>query len=145
MTSEFSQFSSFTADIYGGSFTAFFQHGLLMVDDVDSQGRHDSWNPASEVFHLDNDSLYVAVQSDVDGPVRVDFFFEQVPGPLLEDLVQRFDGRLHIPSLELRVHDSDDLVGLRLKVLSAVCRVTVFVNDSEWIDRVVLQVIPESA
>jgi hypothetical protein len=56
------------------------QHGLLIIEDIDSRGSHDSWNPAVEKVHLDDDSLYVAVQPDVVGPVREELGPVQLSG-----------------------------------------------------------------
>lgn len=138
MPSEKTELEDLDAEVYGGGFIAFFQHGLLVLEDVSSQAGHDFWDAANESFHLDDDSLYVAVQADVDGPVRVDVYHGDVPEVASSGLVSKFAGVLNVPSMEVKAHDSDDVVCLRVQLTGKSRRVEVFVNDGDWVDRVLL-------
>ncbi|WIX77345.1 hypothetical protein QRX50_39045 [Amycolatopsis carbonis] len=123
---------------YGGALTAFFDHGILVVEDVETPGRHEDWDSDTEPFHLDVDSLYVAVLASVDGPVRVDVFHCGPPAEFTDGLVLKLEGVLETPSARVVVQDLDDHAELRVGVFSRAQDLKVFVNDSKWVDRVVI-------
>ncbi|WIV59231.1 hypothetical protein [Amycolatopsis nalaikhensis] len=138
MTSENPTFDDFPAEVYAGSIVAFFQHGLLIVEDAASQAVHESWDAASERTHFDDDSLFVAVRPHVDGPVRVDVFVDEIPEKFADGLVECFDGVLPLRSGVVCVHDSDDLVRLTRRISVDQPHFGVLVNDTERVDRVLV-------
>ncbi|MEV4596628.1 hypothetical protein AB0K15_04420 [Amycolatopsis sp. NPDC049253] len=123
---------------YGGALTAFFDHGILVVEDVETPGPHESWDPDTERLHLDADSLYVLVRASVDGPVRVDVFHDEAPPEFTEGLALKLEGVLETPSAAVTVHDFDDSADLRVEVFSRAQDLKVFVGEGKWPDRVVI-------
>ncbi|MFF4597674.1 hypothetical protein [Amycolatopsis sp. NPDC001319] len=123
---------------YGGALTAFFDHGILVVEDVETPGRHESWDPGAERFHLDVDSLYVLVRPSAAGPVRVEVFHDEAPPEFTEGLVPKLEGVLETPSSAVTVHDFDDSAELRVGVFSRAQDLKMFVGDGKWPDRVVI-------
>jgi hypothetical protein len=125
-------------DNFVGSFTCFFDHGLLLVEDVESRSAHAGWNADEEFVHFDVDSLYVAVQSLVDGPVSVDAYRGSAPDTEVDGMVQAFSGPFESGSGELILHDSDDKIALRVRVRRGQNRLTVLVDEVNWSARVIV-------
>ncbi|QYN18929.1 hypothetical protein [Amycolatopsis sp. DSM 110486] len=128
-------------EVYGGSLTAFFGHGILVLEDVSSEAHHSSWDPDVEALHLDADSLYVEVGASVVGPVRVDLFVDEPPEIFVDGLIVRLQTVLETPSLTVRIRDSDDQASMKVDVLGGVQDMTVYTNGSDWVDRVVIVLI----
>jgi hypothetical protein len=125
-------------DALFGPFTLPFEHGLLVVEDSATRSKHDSWDAATESVHVDGDSIYLAVQSSVDGQVVVEACDAGVSDDVFTGLVARFDGEIPLTSGVLRVCDSDNVAVLSLRVRAERIRVRVLVDDDEWSARVVV-------
>jgi hypothetical protein len=127
-----------------GSFTAYFDHGLLLIEESGSVAAHEGWDAATEYTHFDNDSLYVAVQSVVDGPVAVTVYRNSAPETEVLGLVEVFSGEFESKFGRVTVHDSDDMVVLVARGVRGMNRVTVFVDEVNWSARVVVAIGPVS-
>jgi hypothetical protein len=121
-----------------GSFVMFFDHGLLMIEDSESRAAHEGWDAAIQYVHFDQDSLYVAVQSVVDGPVSVSAYLDDVPSGETEGLVDAYSGEFDSNSGRFRIHDSDDRVVLTVAGRRGRNRLTVFVDELNFAARVVV-------
>lgn len=121
-----------------GFFTTFFDHGLLMIEDSESRAAHEGWDATTQYVHFDHDSLYVAVQSIVDGPVAVSAYRDSAPSGETEGLVEAFSGEFESKSGRLRVHDSDDRVILAVAGRRGENWLTVFVDELNWATRVIV-------
>lgn len=121
-----------------GSFTAFFDHGLLLIEDLESSAAHEGWDSATEYVHFDADSLYVAVQSVVDGPVSVTVYRNSAPLGEVDGLVEAFAGQFESKFGKTKIHDSDDTAVLVTTGTRGVSRLTVFVDELNWSTRVVV-------
>ena len=120
------------------SFTAPFEHGLLVVEDSATRARHDGWVAAAEQVHLDLDSLYVGVQSSVDGPVSVEVHDADFPESAIAGMTLRFSGEIPLSSRVLRVCDSDNLAVLSLRTVAETARIRLLVDDDEWPGQVII-------
>jgi len=52
-----------------GSFTAYLDYGLLVIEDANSRTRHDEWDDRSALVNVRADSLCIRTRVYVDGPV----------------------------------------------------------------------------
>lgn len=121
-----------------GSFVTFFDHGLLMIEDSESGAAHEGWAAATEYVHFDQDSLYVAVQSVVDGAVAVTAYRDSAPSGETEGLVEAFSGEAESKFGRFRIHDSDDRVVLTVQGRSGRNHLTVLVDEANWAMRVIV-------
>jgi hypothetical protein len=121
-----------------GSFVTFFDHGLLMIEDSDSGAAHEGWDAATEYVHFDQDSLYVAVQSVVDGAVAVTAYRDTAPSGGTEGLVEAFSGEVVSKFGRFRIRDSDDRAILTVAGRSGRNHLTVFLDELNWATRVVV-------
>lgn len=121
-----------------GSFTTFFDHGLLMIEEFESTSVHDGWDAATEYAHFDGDSLYLAVQSVVDGPVAVAAYRDGAPNSETQGMVDAFSGELESRVGRLRIHDSDDKLVLTVAGRHGRNRLTVLVDELNWATRVII-------
>ncbi|TDC23613.1 hypothetical protein E1265_12190 [Streptomyces sp. 8K308] len=117
-----------------------FEHGLLVIEDSESGATHDDWDAATQYVHLDQGSLYVAVQSIVDGPVEVVVYRDHVQDSEIGGLTEVFSGVVESRLGKLRIHDSDERAVLTALVNRGAVRVTVFVDDVNWASRVTVLV-----
>jgi hypothetical protein len=116
-------------DSFRGRFVAFFHHGLLLIEDTESTGRHDNWDARTQRVHLDVDSLYVCVQPSVDGPVDVTVFEGQATEPT-STLTEIFAGPLTIHHGSLRLADPTGAIVLEVPTsASGPHRLTVLADD----------------
>lgn len=120
------------------SFTVPFEHGLLVVEDSATSATHDSWDAATEPVHVDDDSIYLAVQASVDGPVTVEVHDSEISDAGLTEMTLRFSGDVRVDSRELKVSDSDNLAVLSLRTKDGHVRLEVFVDDDVWPGRVLV-------
>lgn len=123
-----------------GSFVTHFDHGLLMIEDSETRAAHEGWDAATEYVHFDHDSLYVAVQNSVDGPVAVSAYRDVAPRGETEGLVEAFSGEVDSKFGRFRIHDSDDRVVLTVAGRPGSNRLTVFVDELNWTTRVVVTI-----
>ncbi|NJP35695.1 hypothetical protein [Micromonospora thermarum] len=123
-----------------GSFVMFFDHGLLVIEDAESGAAHEDWDAASEYVHFDQDSLYVAVQSVVDGAVAVTAYRDSAPSHETEGLVEAFSGEFDSEFGRFRIHDSDNRAVLTITGRRGRNRVTVLVDEFNWAARVVVTI-----
>ena len=121
-----------------GSFVTFFDHGLLMVEDSESKAAHEGWDAAAQYVHFDQDSLYVAVQSVVDGAVAVSAYRDRAPSEETEGLVEAFSGEFESKFGRFKIHDSDDRAVLTLAARHGNNRLAVLVDELNWARRVVV-------
>jgi hypothetical protein len=121
-----------------GSFVAFFDHGLLMIEDSESSAAHAGWDAATQYVHFDQDSLYVAVQSVVDGAVTVTAYRDSAPSEETEGLVEVFSGEFESKFGRFRIHDSDDRAVLTVAGRRESNHLTVLVDELNWAMRVVV-------
>ena len=121
-----------------GSFVTFFDHGLLMIEDSESSAAHDGWDAATEYVHFDQDSLYIAVQSVVDGAVAVAAYRDSAPSGETEGLVEAFSGEVESKFGRFRIRDSDDRAVLTVAGRSGRNRLTVLLDELNWAMRVVV-------
>ncbi|MEU8230489.1 hypothetical protein AB0C12_12920 [Actinoplanes sp. NPDC048967] len=121
-----------------GSFVTFFDHGLLMIDESESKAAHDGWDATTEYVHFDQDSLYIAVQSVVDGAVMVNAYRENAPGSETEGLVEAFSGEVESKYGRFKIHDSDDKAVLVIAGRSGRNQLTVLLDELNWATRVVV-------
>ncbi|MFC4853960.1 hypothetical protein [Actinophytocola glycyrrhizae] len=122
----------------GWSFTVPFDHGLLAIEDAETQSGHDDWDPTSQPTHLDGDSLYVNVCNSVDGPVTVTVVGQEhadVAGK--NDMPILFSGKLLLPNRVLSVAESDNRAKLTLRTETAEA-ITVYGNDPDDPDQVMI-------
>jgi hypothetical protein len=122
-----------------GSFTVFLDHGLLIVEDSNSQARHDEWNETSDLVDVRPDSICIRTQVYVDGPVSV-FIFRGI-GPLAVGR-QAFAGTIGTPSKILTVEDSDKTAQVHVRVAGEETAVTALVDDDRYVGCVAL-LLPE--
>jgi hypothetical protein len=123
-----------------GSFVTFFDHGLLVVEDSESSAAHDEWDSASEYVHFEDDSIYVAVQSVVDGPVEVCIYRENRKRNDMEGLTETFSGNFESRSGRLRIHDSDEKTVVTVPMRRGSNRLAVLVDELNFAARVVVLV-----
>lgn len=121
-----------------GSFVTSFDHGLLMIEDTESTAVHDGWDAATEYVHFDQDSLYVAVQSVVDGAVAVTAYRDSAPRGETEGLVEAFSGEVESKFGKFRIHDSDDRAILTVVGMPGSNHLTVLLDELNWAMRVVV-------
>jgi len=123
-----------------GTFTAFFDHGLLMVEDLESNAAHEGWDAATEFIHHDRDSLYIAVQSVVDGAVSVGVYRDVAPADEIEGLIPAFSGEIESDSGRFRIYDSDEAAVLTVIGYAGRNRLEVFIDEQNTVSRVVVVV-----
>ncbi|WP_147450938.1 hypothetical protein [Streptomyces hoynatensis] len=122
-----------------GSLVASFEHGLLLIEDSKSSASHEDWDAATEYVHFDDDSLYVAVQSVVDGLVSVTVYRDGVPSGAVEGFVEVFSGEFQCRSRRICVRDSDDNALLSIAAPGGdLIRLHVFADAWNWATRVVV-------
>ncbi|MEU1475473.1 hypothetical protein ACFYZ8_13370 [Streptomyces sp. NPDC001668] len=90
-------------------------------------------------MHVDEESLYVAVQSIVDGPVEVAVYRRDAPKDVVEGLVQAFSGVFGSRSGKIRIQDSDGKAVLTFGRRGE-GGLVVLVDELNWAARVVLVV-----
>ncbi|GAB7037176.1 MULTISPECIES: hypothetical protein [Catenuloplanes] len=93
-----------------GSFCAFNVHGLLIFRDVQSRAVHDG-HSGNDTVHAASDSVYVAVQPSVVGPVLVDVYEDGDPDVAIEGPVL-YDGDISSAYGQFVLHDSPEDVRL---------------------------------
>ncbi len=120
------------------AFTASFDHGLLVVEDADSTAVHDGWDAASEQTHLDADSLYIGVRSQVDGLVTVSVFRGDAPPDAIDGMALTFVGDLQSNSGITRIRDSDEKMVYTARGKKGLRQIRAFMDHPEWPGRVVL-------
>ncbi|XVV00190.1 hypothetical protein ACQPW3_22335 [Actinosynnema sp. CA-248983] len=123
-----------------GSFVAHFNHGLLLIEDSETDATHEGWDSSVDYVHFDSDSLYVAVQSVVDGPVSVSVYGNSAPAGEIDGLVEAFAGEFESKFGKIVIHDPDSMVVLVVAGRRGVCQVSVFVDELNWSTRVVVVV-----
>jgi hypothetical protein len=111
---------------YLGSFTTYFDHGLLLVEDLNSRAVHDEWDSATSLVNLRPDSLCLRTRIYVDGPVVV-FIFKGSPS--ISQGYRIFDGVVEHPSKALRIEDSDATVRIRFQVDRVSSHISLVVDD----------------
>ncbi|MEV4625213.1 hypothetical protein AB0J90_02825 [Micromonospora sp. NPDC049523] len=121
-----------------GLFIAPFDHGLLLIEDSESNATHDAWDAAQQYVHFDRDSLYVAVQSAVDGHVEVSAYRDEVSPEEVGHLIEVFSGMIELSSGILRVCDSDQKATLNIPVSRKGGRLRVLVDEPNWATKVVV-------
>lgn len=119
-----------------GCFTAFFDHGLLLVEDADTTAVHDGWDAATQPVHFDTDSLYLAVSPAVEGPVAVCVYRYQAPDGETANMTQCFDDTFASKYGAIKLHDPNDSVFLLAREGRGRRRLQVFVDNLDWITRV---------
>lgn len=131
-----------------GAFVAFFEHGVLVIEHSETEARHDAWCFATEPlrFDFEQDSLYLAVQSLVDGPVAVSVYEDSAPSDEKKGLVEVFS-RPFEPGPRpgrLKISDSDEWMILTAPYVPDRVRVTVLVDDPEFPTQVVVELARSS-
>lgn len=115
---------------YLGSFAAYFDHGLLLVEDLNSRAVHDRWDSPERLVSLQPDSLCLRTQVYVDGPVAV-FIFKGTPSIAGGHLI--FEGEIESPSKALRVEDSDAIARIKVRVGRETSRMSIVVDDMSFV------------
>jgi len=121
-----------------GSFVTFFDHGLLVLEDTSSKAPHDEWDAGSELIHVDEDSLYLAVCPAVDGPVTVSVYEDRAPDGVVDGLASVFSSALPLPSGSFTVADSDDRAKLTFRTTAGEKGVNIYVDEPDYASRVVI-------
>jgi hypothetical protein len=87
-----------------GRFSAFIEYASLYVRDPASRATHLEWDPTASRFDIATDSLVMAVQASVDGPVNVSIWSG---APESRDYrVRLLQTRIKTPSQKLEIHDA---------------------------------------
>ncbi|ARQ69200.1 hypothetical protein CAG99_10290 [Streptomyces marincola] len=107
-----------------------------MIEDAESSATHGDWDAATQCIHLDEDSLYVAVQSVVDGPVTVRIYRGDIPEEALTGMTDLFSGAFESGSGKLRVQDSVQRAVLTVTVNRGLIDISVFVDEVDWASQV---------
>jgi len=118
-----------------GSFTAYLDYGLLVIEDANSRTRHDEWDDRSALVNVRADSLCIRTRVYVDGPVTAVVLKGDkriAQGHLV------FDGRVESASRLLKIEDSDESACLQVRVPSAVTTLSIFVDRPEDVGTVVI-------
>ncbi|CAN5330264.1 hypothetical protein BH09ACT11_BH09ACT11_17600 [soil metagenome] len=121
-----------------GSFTIGFEHGLLIVQAPGRPASHGGWDPKTERIHVDDDSIYVCVLFDDDGPVRVDAIQSDDPASWSGGLKCAYSGKIPHAEGMVNVGDSDGIVQLRVLAGLSGDQMAIFVDDDQFPTRVVL-------
>lgn len=121
-----------------GCFTAFFDHGLLLIEDADTSAAHEGWDAATQPVHFDVDSLYLAVSPAVDGPVTVCAYRQEAPEETVADLTLCFDDEFESKFGVIKLRDSDDVISLTAHEQRGIRRLRVFVDEPGWTSRAVV-------
>jgi hypothetical protein len=121
-----------------GAMVGFFDQGLLVIEDLASSSSHNGWDARTEYVHFDHDSIYVAVQSVVDGPVSVSVYGSQVGEEEIVDMVEAFSGEVSLVHGRLKTHDPDDTLVLITRHGNDVVRLRVLFDRPNWASRVVV-------
>ncbi|MFD5246791.1 hypothetical protein ACFWIW_19735 [Amycolatopsis sp. NPDC058340] len=98
--------------LYGAGL-ARFDHGLLVVAAPDSRDDHAGWDPAAQSVHGGPDSVFVAVQQSVSGPVGV--VCVEAPADVRQ-LNLLFDGEIHLSKASLAIYDPNRQLSLQVPV-----------------------------
>lgn len=98
-----------TTDDFLGSFRVDVQHGLLIFRDVNSVDTHEGWN--GDAVHAVDDSIYLRVQTSVDGPVAVEVFGSDTP---TRENVTLYDGAIESQYGEFVLHDPNNWISMRV-------------------------------
>lgn len=99
-------------DGFVGSFRVFAQHGLLIFRDVLSVDTHEGWD-GGDMVHAAPDSLYLRVQTYVDGPVSVEVLEDESEDLILDGAVL-FDGVISSQHGEFILHDPDNWITMKV-------------------------------
>ncbi|GAA3817400.1 MULTISPECIES: hypothetical protein [Amycolatopsis] len=121
-----------------GSLTAYFDHGLLLIEDSESSADHRGWDASIDYVHFDTDSLYVAVQSVVDGPVEVEVYRSPPLAPVAVGLTEVFVRQFESEFGMVKIHDPENRGVLVAKGNRGVVGLRVLVDEVNWAARVVV-------
>ncbi|WCN81162.1 hypothetical protein [Micromonospora sp. LH3U1] len=99
-------------DGFVGSFCVFAQHGLLIFRDVRSVDTHAGWD-GGDMVHATPDSIYLRVQTYVDGPVSVEVLEGESEDLVLDGAVL-FDGTISSQHGEFILHDPDNWISMKV-------------------------------
>lgn len=108
-----------------GGAVLFIDHGLVIIEDPQSSYLHD-WDPSSEYVSVGPDSLYLSVQSSVDGPVEIGIFKSDAGH---EDGAVYFDGEINVSSGAVVVHDANDVMRFTVRRPPGALRIRVLVDE----------------
>lgn len=126
---------------FSGGFTAFFEHGLLLVHDSETRAAHEDWDATTDLVHFDTDSLYIVVRPMVEGPVTVTAFdsdWEEMDA--VTDMIQVFDGEFPSKFGLTVFHDPNDSVVMKVRGNRGNQRLRVWVDQPEWAVNVVVAI-----
>lgn len=126
---------------FRGGFTTYFQHGMLIIEDPESQAQHDGWGDVESLVSVERDSLYLGVIPSVDGPVEVSVYEETAPSEEIKDLELRFSGEIHTQHGTLRLRDPEDTICLEVQGARLTMSVRIYANSGDWIDRVIIVLV----
>lgn len=122
-----------------GRVVAYFEHGILFLEDPESESVHAEWNSEDGVAHVLTDSVALQVQNGVDGPVDIAIYEGSVEGLEMAGLSRVADVTLESMDERLRLHDPNDYVSLVVQSAeSDSLRVQIFVDDEEFVGRVIV-------
>jgi hypothetical protein len=107
-----------------------------MIEDPETEAVHESWDPSAELVHAEHDSVYLAVQTFVDGPVFISVHRGSVDE--VDELTEVFAGTLQLRPGEVVIHDSDDRAVLRVRGKRGDNPLTLLTDGSERVARVML-------
>ncbi|MEH0818598.1 MULTISPECIES: hypothetical protein [unclassified Micromonospora] len=114
------------------------QHGLLIVEDIDSEAGHDGWDVDSEFVHFDGDSVYISVRSFVDGPFSVTVYRRAAPEDVVASMTLVASEPFIPGSRSVVVRDADDLGQLTVSRVDRNGRLDVYLDKLRNASRVVL-------
>jgi hypothetical protein len=110
-----------------GRVAFFIDHGLLIIEDPNSEYLHDSWDPAREYVSIGPDSIYLSVQPSVDGPVEIGIFKSDSES---SGGVVYFDGEISVNSGRVVIHDANDVMQFTVRKPRGQVRLKVLVDEA---------------
>ena len=129
-----SRSSTNSPEIYA-AVTFRFPHGLLVVEDAESEEKHDDWDPATQVVHAAHDSLFIGVRPAESGTVAV----VCLEGPYeADDLQLMFSGEISLSRANITLSEPGGTMNLEVPIERTRNRIEVFGDDSDEASRIVL-------
>ena len=115
-------------ETFKGSMTIYLDHGLLMIEDRDSDAVYDDLIPGGSggVVTARFDSVCIAGRISVDGPVTIVAYTGEMQ---LGSAVAAFEGVIDAPSGWLQIEDSDGFSSLLMRAPAPRVSLSIHVDD----------------